>query len=221
VIVVDNGSTVAESIAFLDGLQGTYTFPLQVLRLDGNRFKEGGRNAAAALAKGTWLKFHDDDNVPKPNELEALSEAMATGNADAISCSLDMFEGEEAPDSSTVITQRIVFLGDGGAAAFIENFMGDTNFIVSRAAFDAVGGFDDPGQHLPADDWIFLAKLRCKGFRVATLPDALVWYRVSSQADELNWIRKEKSPRARVLQLLAGPLASDVRQVLGLAQMTN
>jgi O-antigen biosynthesis protein len=218
VILTDNGSTDAgERLRKFQ--EAAYSFPLQVVELGRNLYPEGAYNAAARLARGAWLKFHDDDNVPKPHELHVFAEAMTSGRASAVSCGLDAFSGTDYPTLATAIIKRVTFLGDGGSAAYIQNVMGDTNFIVDRAAFEAVGGFTEEGFLLHAPDWRFLAKLKGRGYRVASLSDALVWYRTDPLANQANWRRTDvPGSRARALAELAPSLDEEVRQLILLAQ---
>jgi glycosyltransferase involved in cell wall biosynthesis len=222
VIVADNGSKDAGEQLRALRTRASYAFPVRVVDLGRNLFQEGGFNAAARLARGAWLKFHDDDNVPKPHELRVFADAMASGRASAISCALDVFSGNAYPTTETPIIKRITFVGDGGSAAYLQNVMGDTNFIVDRAVFEVVGGFTEEGHLLHAQDWRFLAKLKAKGYRVASLPDALVWYRRDPFADQMNWRRTDvPGSRARALTELAGSADEEIRQLILLAQSPN
>ena len=220
VIIADNGSGRPRAMEFLGRLEADnpHSFPIRILRLGQNRFPEAARNAAATIACGQWLKFHDDDNVAKPTELRLLAAAMRSGRADAVSCSLDVFAGTSPPATDASPLRTIVFLGDAGAASYIENLMGDTNFIVDREVFHAVGGFAEEGL-LHAGDWRFLAKLKSRGYRVATIPDALTWYREDPFGPRVNWLRGDHpAARYRALAELGAALGDEVHQLLLLAQ---
>jgi GT2 family glycosyltransferase len=219
VIVTDNGSKDAREQLRALQTDAAYPYPVQFVELGHNLFQGGAFNAAARLARGAWLKFHDDDNVPKPCELRVFAEAMASGRASAISCALDAFSGSAYPTTETPIMKRITFLGDGGSAAYLRNVMGDTNFIVDRAAFEAVGGFMEESHLLYAPDWRFLAKLKAKGYRIATLPEALVWYRRDPLARQIDWRQTDlPGDRVRTLTELTGSLDDEVRQLILVAR---
>jgi GT2 family glycosyltransferase len=165
------------------------------------------------------LKFHDDDNVPKEGELLSFAKAMATRRAHAISCAMDVFESEDFPTADTPVMRRVLFLGDGGAAAYLDNVMGDANFIIDRKVFGAVGGFDERGYLARAEDWSFLAKVKGSGYIVSSLPDGLVWYRVHPGDQKSSWgTIGMADARSRVRRALAGHMSDEVQQLIALAQ---
>jgi GT2 family glycosyltransferase len=224
VIIADNGST-DDNTAFILQLireRSPFTYPVRILELGENRFPEGARNAAASVAVGRWLKFHDDDNVPKPHELQVFAASIATGKAHAISCGLDVFDSNDYPTDQTPISSKVLFMGDGGAASYIENYMGDANFAIGRETFEKVGGFDERGYLLFAEDWCFLAKLKGLGYVVASIPDCLVWYRMNPTQRALQWRKKDiAGARNRVRNALAGRVSHEVQELIALAQSAN
>jgi GT2 family glycosyltransferase len=99
------------------------------------RGEQGGpavaRNRGVSEARGSILAFTDDDCLPEPGWLEAIAEAFATLACEAVhgpTCS------SVPPLEGIVHSVHAVRPEDGVATA---------NFAVSRAALQAVGGFDE------------------------------------------------------------------------------
>lgn len=218
VLIADNGSTRPETAAFLAELEArgtaTHGFPIRVLRLEANRFPAGARNLLAAAARGHVLKFHDDDNVSKPHELECLVRALRHG-AELVTCSLDVFTGDDAPDAARAPDGTLIFLGDGGGLSYLANVMGDSNFAVRADVFARLGGFDDFGFLYHAEDWRLLCKAKALGVRMATIAEPLVWYRAEAPSGTPNWRKKDVAgARFRAVEALSRDLPEEVRHLL-------
>jgi glycosyltransferase involved in cell wall biosynthesis len=84
VVLVDDGSTQADSIAFLDALEKKqFRFALTIVRTP-NRYLGAARNAGVQRARGEFVKFQDDDNLPMAFEIESLVRAALATNADIV-----------------------------------------------------------------------------------------------------------------------------------------
>ncbi len=130
---------------------------------------------------------------------------------DLVTCGLDFYETviDGVPQPSG---RQLMFIGLGGGLTLFRNVVGDTNLAIRKEAFAAIGGFDDIGYLYEAEDWHFLAKAQTRGLRIATIPEALVWYRVSADSDKRNWRRQDVDGiRSRV----AGALAQDSPSYVG------
>ena len=176
-ILVDNGSSDG-SAAFVTS---TYA-NVRVVRLETNLGFAGGNNAGARAASGEWLAFLNNDTVPDSTWLAQLHAAAS------------------AHPHCSLIASRIVFLHDpdrvdsagdgyfraGGAfktghgleassfAASREVFGAcGAAFMIARAAFDALGGFDERFFMVYEDvDLSYRARLR--GYRCWYAADAIV-----------------------------------------------
>lgn len=195
IVLVDNGSrseaarTTLESLAAAGEVGG---IPLRV-EFQPNLYPGAARNLAVASTSSEFLLFVDDDNVAKPDMLETfLRAAHHEGGAGAYTCFFDRFvDGTDYRDPENL--QRVLPAGDVGAIGIIENAYGDTNSLVRRAAFEAMGGFHEIWG-VGREDHSFFAQMSIGGHGVVVVPRALFWYR-----------RAETSISRRHFDKLAGP----------------
>jgi glycosyltransferase involved in cell wall biosynthesis len=128
------------------------------------------RNRAAALARGTLIKYHDSDDLMYPHCLETMVRPMLAEPSAAIGLSLSKaFDGGPSP---MLLTPRLAyqreFLGQG-------MFMGGPACgIFRRREFLQLGAFPDRGPHSDSIFWLYA----CARVNVLTLPADLFWYRV-------------------------------------------
>lgn len=133
------------------------------------------RNRGAALAGGDYLVFLDDDDVWRSDRLARHVEAMRERpSAVASYCamrSVDAVSGAVlAPGDQRAIVDRLdVARRTTGIIA--------PNLFLSRAAFEAVGGFDESLRY--AEDLDLALRLSERG-SFAFVPQVLVDYRVTS-----------------------------------------
>lgn len=154
----------------------------------------------------------DDDNLAKPDEVETFVEASLASGADILTCFLDVFQGERP---SAAGTYRWSFLGGCTAVGAVRNCFGDTNCLVKRRVFKALGGFtEDFG--VGFEDWEFLAKAALSGYRVDVVPEALVWYRQTGQG--VNSTTASGRNHMRALRPYLAHLPAEHRNLLMLAR---
>jgi GT2 family glycosyltransferase/glycosyltransferase involved in cell wall biosynthesis len=179
VIVVDDCSSQPEAIAYLDSLEPIFQKRgWQILRQTENRFPGAARNRAVTAARGEYIMFMDDDNVAKPHEISTFVRVARKTSADVLTCFLDTFDGKTAPAAGHKINSRIIFLGGCVAAGAVRNWFGDTNSLVRREVFLALGGFHEQWG-VNHEDYEFMARAVLRGYRLEVVPEALVWYRVN------------------------------------------
>jgi GT2 family glycosyltransferase len=143
-----------------------------------NLYLGASRNLAARNARGKYLLFMDDDNLAKPEELDVLVSAAEYSQMDILTCFADAFikDGEIGNSSNT---NRIVFTGADIAAGFFRNPYGDSNCLVLKRSFDALGGFSEDYK-IGRDDQEFFSRAILKGFRLQVVPEALYWYKINT-----------------------------------------
>jgi len=180
VIVVDDGSPGEEVQRELDAIEREFDFAGRGWRLirQENRYLGAARNRAAAEARGDFLLFMDDDNMAKPQEIATFATVARHSGADVITCLMDMFQGSAAPWFHDDPEPRCLFAGPNPTLSVVFNTFGDANALCRRAAFLEIGGFtEDYG--LSNEDWELFTRFLLRGYRLAVIPEALFWYRIS------------------------------------------
>ena len=180
VVLVDDGSDTPEAIRAVGEAERVLAKGRvrgRVLRQP-RRFPAAARNAASRVARGEYLLFMDDDNIAKPGEISTLVERSLHSRADILTCFLDVFRGDAAPEREDEALFRWSFLGGATAVGAFRNAFGDTNCLVKRRVYLALGGMTED-TIVGAEDWEFLARAALAGYRMEVLPDAPVWYRQS------------------------------------------
>lgn len=177
VVLVDDGSQLAETVEYLKELDPEFTRRGWRIVRQHNRYPGAARNCAARHARGTYLLFMDDDNVAKKDEIEILVRAAETSGAAILVPVVDRFIGDDAP--TTVLDQWIPLGGSVGAGV-CRNGYGDTNALWRREAFDSLSGFMEE-YAIGNEDWELLANAALSGYESYVVPEPLLWYRVSSE----------------------------------------
>ena len=181
VVLVDDGSTQPEVLAYLDELAPKFAARGWQIVRQKNRYLGAARNTGARNATGDLLLFMDDDNYAEPREVKVLVCALLHSGADIVSCGMNYFSGEAEPKCNAAPTGRWLPLGAAASAGAFVNCFGDANALVRRACFEAVGGFtEDYG--VTHEDWEFHARAVLQGFNLQVVPEFLFWYRVSADS---------------------------------------
>lgn len=166
-IVVDDGST--------DGTPGFVAarYPsVRLLQLDPCGLS-AARNAGAAAANGEILAYTDDDCEPDHEWLARLERIFADGRFAAAG-------GPNLPPGPRNWHEAVVCAAPGAPSHVMlddeeaEHLPG-CNLTVTKAAFEAIGGFD-PRFQTAGDDVDFCWRLRDAGFRLGFAPGAFVWH---------------------------------------------
>jgi glycosyltransferase involved in cell wall biosynthesis len=129
-IVVDDGSTDRTVEALTDIADAR----LQVLRRD-HKGVGAARNAGVELAHGELLAFLDSDDDALPTWLERLGIVLSSSPADVALCGARIIERDGS--SWSLFPPGGQLIADAVAPRFLAGCYG-----MSRALFDAVGGFD-------------------------------------------------------------------------------
>jgi glycosyltransferase involved in cell wall biosynthesis len=153
--------------------------------------RAAARNSAAAAARGEWLMFVRERDVLEPRAVATLVAAAGRLGAEAVSGlayelrrpgrpSLD-WDGEIGSPP---------FGPCAGLAAF-ENCLGDGVFVISRAAFERLGGYES-GVSPAIEDRLLLTRALAAGTKLDLAPAPLAWRRVPprGQGDEVADIRR-------------------------------
>jgi len=174
IVVFDGTSPSREAARRLGALEA------RGIVLGERRGPGAARNAGAAVARGQWLAFTEDDCIPAPTWLEEAARAIDRDDAEVI-------------EGSTLVPSGVpVRRSEMGVPTFLP-----TNLFVTRGAFDEVGGycekfFDrDRGIYF-REDSDFGFSLEGAGKRVRVEPTIRVTHPVEHPRflDPLRWARR-------------------------------
>lgn len=207
-IVVDDRSTdgtvaVAAAVAARDPR-------VRVVVNDRNLGQFANRNRAAALATGTYLKYHDSDDIMYPHCLETMLNALQQYPEAGFALSASRYwDGGPCPMLSTPrLSYAREFLGFG-------MFMcGPACALFRTDTFRSLGGFEEAGV---SSDHLFWLRA-CARVPVVLVSADLFWYRLH-EGQELSSVRAERDAlrvSPRVWSMLNGPecpLDADEREM--------
>lgn len=171
-VIVVSDVDDADSDALCRRLGDTTDIPVRFVRNHG-RGASSSRNAGAAAAAGALLAFLDDDDYWLDDHLEGTTAALAAERADLGVSWLTMFrEGGAAPGLHIPagLGARDVVADNPGVTG--------SNIVVTKSAFDSIGGFDP---ELPVkNDGDFFFRLLASGRTYAVNQRATVMQRKHS-----------------------------------------
>ncbi len=198
IVVVDDGSTDPETRAALGQLAEER---VTVLRTE-NRGLPAARNHAARHASGEFCCALDADDTLAPEWFEKAVRLLDERPEVAfVSHWLETFGDErwtwtpERCDLASLLARNAV----NGAA------------LVRRAAFDAVGGYDESMRE-GCEDWDFWLRLVERGFQGAIIPEVLFYYR--RRSDSMSRIMLDEERYRRPLDVLVRKHAAAYREHL-------
>lgn len=173
VIVVDDFSCLDEQYSEVIS-EFTLVLPsLKFTCLAENSGAPVARNKGIDLAEGDWIALVDDDDEWMPEKLNkqvALLEAqndIQLGFVYTWAKALGQ-DGQESYDACISIQ------GDARRALLNTNFILSPSVLVSKEAFERVGGFDE---RLPScQDWDTWINVALAGYHFATVEEQLVIY---------------------------------------------
>jgi GT2 family glycosyltransferase len=120
------------------------------------------RNHGAAIAKGDWLLFTDDDCIPDPTWIAAYAAAIETRP------NCKVFEGRVYADRPRRSLAETAPLNETGG------YLWSCNFAIARALFAEIGGFDDRFAYAAMEDVDLAKRLRARGSEITFTPEASV-----------------------------------------------
>ncbi len=169
VIVVDDGSPVPVS----EVLNRPRVGPELVLVRKSNGGASSARNAGAAIARGRYLAFTDDDCRPEPGWLRALWETFER-HSDCIvggSTVNDLPENSFSDASQLVVELVYAHYNQDPEAS---RFFASNNMAVAAAPFREIGGFEEARFRDASEDRELCDRWRQGGRRLCFAPEARV-----------------------------------------------
>ncbi|WP_118132437.1 glycosyltransferase [Oceanicella sp. SM1341] len=177
VVIVDDGSRPGVQ-AELVKTWGKHP-KVRIVRQE-NAYLGAARNAGVREARGTFVKFMDDDNISLPDEISQMVRVALHTDSDIVTCFAQWFRNPR-PKGREDITGYYLPLGGGETAQLFDNFMGDANALVRRSMFEEIGGFtEEYGQGF--EDYEFFARAALMGRRTTVVPRPLFWYRLAEDS---------------------------------------
>jgi glycosyltransferase involved in cell wall biosynthesis len=214
---LDQTHRAAEIIIIDDGSTDDTT---DVVREFGERVKYvrqekagvcAARNRGVRESSGELIAFLDADDIWEPAKLEKQAAKFETDpTIGLVHCGMREF------DSKTGETLR--FILEGGEEGVAENLLlwegpvivgpGGT-VVVTREAFDAVGGFDE--RIKVGEDWDFCYRV-ARRFKVGFVPEALVNYRSHGAAAHRDLENMERGMLMFYEKAFADPTVAHLRR---------
>eukprot|EP00475_Leptophrys_vorax_P034521 TRINITY_DN5580_c0_g2_i1.p1 TRINITY_DN5580_c0_g2~~TRINITY_DN5580_c0_g2_i1.p1 ORF type:complete len:728 (+),score=160.60 TRINITY_DN5580_c0_g2_i1:167-2185(+) len=184
-IVVDDGSDDESSLAVLHEVERRVhggEIPktsgmkrMQVIRQD-NLYPGAARNRCVRSARGTYVLFLDDDDIPRSNWISTMVAVAERTDADVVTTMCDFFHGVDVPTSKTLPNPRWVTLGDAADVGMFDNVFGSYAALIKRKRFDEIGGYsEDYGSTF--EDYELFANAVLRGLKLELVPEGLLWYR--------------------------------------------
>jgi glycosyltransferase involved in cell wall biosynthesis len=180
IIIVDNGSTdttvqLAEQLKRDGGKAVRYVYePRPGLHW--------ARHAGARTSNGEVLVYTDDDAIAHPDWLTNLAKAYAELEADCAGGKIHI-QWDRKPPAWIIPYEDVLGCLDYGLDMCLlgpDQYINGANFSIRRDRLYQIGGFnpDQVGQYLIGDGETGLCrKIHQAGWRMAWVPDALVWHR--------------------------------------------
>lgn len=182
IVVVDDGSAVPGIARELATIEAELAAVNGKVVRQPNSYLGAARNTAVRNSTGELIVFMDDDNLAHPGMIDAFVDAHLATGADIVTSRFAMFDGTDAIEPGRDIPREIgVPLIPDLAVGVLSNCFGDANMLITRAAFEKIGGFtEDFGRG--HEDWELFARAGTLGLRHELLNRAHFWYRVAAQS---------------------------------------
>jgi GT2 family glycosyltransferase len=161
-VIVDDGSS-DDTSRELQRLASEAPFPLRPLRLEHNVGAAAARNAGWRAGRAPLVAFTDDDCVPQPGWLAALSTALSDHDA---------VQGQTRPDPAQ--RHKLGPFARTIDVTWERGFYETCNMGYRRVALERSGGFDERFRRPYGEDCDLAWRVKDAGGQSTFAPDALV-----------------------------------------------
>jgi GT2 family glycosyltransferase len=190
IMVVDDGSTdltasVVRNISeTASGILITYTY-------QENMGHCIARNTGAALARGNWLAFFDDDQWAESRWLIELYRTAKEHEADLVGGTVVLDLPKSASPELGARTRRLLserLPEQRVPTSAIKDRIGSGNVLIRRAVFRQMGGFDTIFRRGYDTDLFW--RVEREGFRLGYAPQAIVHHVISESRFQPSYLRR-------------------------------
>ncbi len=198
VVVVDDASP-DDTADYLEREAGGWGGRLLAVAPAGNLGRSAARNFGARHADGRWLLFLDDDIVAPPGLLGAHLELLRRHPDDGVIGQVRTARSlVDAPHFGYIDSRGVAKCGPGPVPP---RYLVTQNTSLPRAAFEAVGGFDEDFTGYGFEDMDLGCRLAAIGTGFRALPDPVPEHVHHHTFDE--WLHKKRQCGHGPLQRVA------------------
>lgn len=162
IIVVDDGGTI--DLSFIEEYFSNTTYIRQK-----NSGPALARNRGAAMAKGKYLAFLDDDCEPQPDWLEVLYKYAETNYLIGGQTKNKLVKNNYSEASQLIVSFLIDYFKNTPWWFFTSN-----NFMMERELFLKIGGFSKNFHTSAGEDREFCMRWLHKGYQMKYIPSAVI-----------------------------------------------
>lgn len=165
IVVSDDGNAESEDVvASFEG----HGIPVRYLQNLDTPGASGSRNVGAKHASAELIAFLDDDDKWTPQFLSRAVEIMKATHTKLVVSWVEMFRGDRRADGVN-ITPGLTYRDAGSRTPGLTG----SNFVMSKDAFDSIGGFDSSLRVLNDIDFMYRYLLTGGTYEVNTHRDLL------------------------------------------------
>lgn len=137
IVVSDESEAAADRVRGALEVYTNYRTPIRLLRNEEFPGASGSRNLGATQAIGEWFAFLDDDDLWTPHFLERCWAIATATNSQMVVSWVEMFRSDQRAPGVNI--RPGLTADDAGSRT---PGLTGSNFIITKHAFDEIGGFD-------------------------------------------------------------------------------
>lgn len=181
IIVVDDGSTDDMTKNMCKTLERQHKIRYIQQK---NKYLGAARNNGIKNAYGEYVVLLDDDNYLYTNFIEETYKVILNEKADCVTTGMQyFFDQDNPPNISDFTNKSFIFFGgrkkykDPYISSLFYNIYGDATALYKKVVFDDIQFHEHYG--VTHEDWALHQSLQIKGYKIVTIPEPLLFYRVS------------------------------------------